>query len=298
MDEYGILSIIKDKIGDEYIGDDCAYLKDLDIVVTQDSLIEDIHFKRDWYTPKQLGYKAVIVNISDILASGAVPKYITISLSLPINISSDFVSNFYDGASSALSGAKIIGGDVTGSTEQILISITAIGTTQGRNISSRKNAKEGYSVITKGIHGASAAGLNELLKSGSNNDLILSHIAPKLEYKFSESIASTVKEPYAMMDTSDGIADALFKIAEASECKIIVDYNKIRTLNNISEDQVLFGGEDYKLVAAIPSSYVDRLDCDIIGKVVKYDGTRLDISGRKYNNYSQLKVYNHFSNHN
>ena len=76
MKEYNFLKIIKDQTQSTYIGNDCAYLKELGIVVTQDNFIEDIHFKRNWATPYQIGYKATAVNISDILASGAEPAYI------------------------------------------------------------------------------------------------------------------------------------------------------------------------------------------------------------------------------
>ena len=90
MNEISMLSTIKQIIGDKYIGDDCAYLPDLHIVLSQDSLVEDVHFNRKWCTPYQLGYKSAVVNISDILASGAKPEYMTVSLSLPANIDDDF----------------------------------------------------------------------------------------------------------------------------------------------------------------------------------------------------------------
>jgi len=294
INEQNILNIIQSKIGTEFIGDDCAYLKDLGIVVSQDSLIEDIHFKREWSTPYQLGYKSIAVNISDILASGAEPKYITIALSLPKNIDENFVSEFYDGAKSALYCAKIVGGDITGSTDKIIISVTAIGTTKGRNISSRGNAKVGYAIITKGFHGSSSAGLAELISGGSNIELIKAHLEPQLEHEFSQTISTLIKEPYAMMDTSDGLGDALFKIAQSSGVSIKVDYDKIPHLDLVTKEQVLFGGEDYKLVAAIPEKYISNIKGAVkIGSVEKSDCT-LNISGYKYNNYSELNLYNHF----
>ena len=295
MKEADILKIIKSKIGCELIGDDCAFLKDLDIVVSQDSLIEDVHFKRSWCSPYQLGYKSVIVNISDILASGASPAYVTIALSLPQNIDENFISDFYNGACYALNGAKIAGGDITGSVDKIAISVTAIGTVAGRNISSRKNAKEGYIIITNGLHGTSSAGLNELINNGMNNELISAHLEPKLEYDFSVFMSQNVIEPYAMMDTSDGLADALFQIAESSNVTIQVDYQKIKHLNNVSMEQVLFGGEDYKLVAAIPEHYKNIINFDIIGEVTKYDGTRLKISDLCYKSYDELNTFKHFN---
>ena len=296
MREYNLINIIKNSVNNEFIGDDCAYLKDFDLVVTQDSLIENIHFKRSWYTPYQLGYKSVIVNISDILASGAEPKYITVSLSVPSKIDEEYIKAFYEGIKSGLSGAQIIGGDITGSKNDIMISITAIGSTLIRNISSRKNAKIGYKIITKGLHGDSAAGLKELLNNGNNKKLINAHISPKLEYKFSNDISTSVNADYAMMDTSDGIADALFKIAEASKVKISVDYNKIPHSLYVNKQQVLFGGEDFKLIAAIPEKFVPLIEgAVVIGEVQKFDGIRLDISGDKYKNYNELNVFNHFN---
>ena len=80
MKEKEFISIIKNTLKSEYIGDDCAYLKDLGIVVTQDSLVENVHFLRKKITPFQLGYKSVMVNISDIAASGGDPKYLTVSI--------------------------------------------------------------------------------------------------------------------------------------------------------------------------------------------------------------------------
>lgn len=283
MKEQDFINIIKNQIGNEYIGDDCAYLKDLGIVVTQDSLVEDVHFKLAWCTPYQLGYKAVTVNISDILASGAEPKYITIALSLPANIDENFVEEFYKGAKSALRGAKIIGGDITGS-DKVFISITAIGTTKGRKISSRKNAKIGDVVITKGEFGKSALGLKELKNGGKNLELIRAHLEPQLEENFAKEIATQIDCEYAMMDTSDGLADALFQIAQSSNVSID---------SKIVEG--IFGAEDYKLVATVPRKFLKRLtEYEIIGEVMERQDYILKIGEKKYYNYDELGLYNHF----
>ena len=295
MKEIDFIKTITNIVDNQYIGDDCAFLKDLGIVISQDSLVENIHFKRQWCTPYQLGYKAITVNISDILASGAKPKYVTVALSLPKDISEDYVKEFYRGAKSALYGAKIVGGDITGSNTDIIVSVAAIGVTNGRNISSRSYAKEGYIVVTKGMHGTSSAGLAELMKGGENDTLIKAHLEPQVEYEFSKQISTLVKDKYAMIDTSDGIADALFRIAEASNVKLVIDYDKIPKMKNITEEQVLFGGEDYKLVAAIPKKYLPQINgASVIGFVEKFDGTRLEIAGKKYSSYDELDVYNHF----
>lgn len=283
MKEQTLINIIKNQTGDEYIGDDCAYLKDLGIVVTQDSLVEDVHFKLTWCTPYQLGYKAVTVNISDVLASGAEPKYITIALSLPASIDENFVEEFYKGAKSALRGAKIIGGDITGS-DKVFISITAIGTTNGRQISSRKNAKIGDVVITKGEFGKSALGLKELKNGGKNLELIRAHLEPQLEELFAKEIATQIDCEYAMMDTSDGLADALFQIAQSS--KVSIDSKIV---------EGIFGAEDYKLVATVPRKFLKRLtEYEIIGEVIERQDYILKIGEKKYYNYDELGLYNHF----
>lgn len=297
MNESNLINLIKKQIGDEYIGDDCAYLSDFGLVMTQDSLVENIHFKRDWITPYELGYKSIAVNISDIFASGAIPKYVTISLSLPKNIDENFVEKFYKGAKEALHGAKIVGGDITGSENDIFISVAAIGSDNGRKISSRKNAEQGYVIITEGFYGTSAAGLEELFAGGTNETYINAHLKPELNEKFSKEIAILSKEDYAMMDSSDGLADALFKIAQSSGVKICVDYDKIPHLDDIANpDLILFGGEDYNLVAAVPETLLDNLsEYTLIGRVEeKTDDTVLEIGNNKYSLYDELKVYNHF----
>ena len=140
MNEKELIKIIKTSLKSDYIGDDCAYLKDLGIVISQDSLVENVHFKTDFITPYQLGYKSIMVNISDICASGAKPTYLTISLSLPKHTDEKFVREFYEGAKDAANGVEIVGGDLTGS-DRIYVSVTAIGLAKGRKISSRSNAQ-------------------------------------------------------------------------------------------------------------------------------------------------------------
>ena len=97
MNEKSLIKLIKSTLNSsEYIGDDCAYLPDLGIVITQDSLVEDVHFKTSFITPYQLGFKTVMVNISDVCASGAEPEYLTIPLSLPDYIDEKFVIPLYE----------------------------------------------------------------------------------------------------------------------------------------------------------------------------------------------------------
>lgn len=295
MKENEFISIIKKIAQNTLIGDDCAYLKELGIVISQDNFIENVHFKNEWYTAFQLGYKAASINISDILASGGVPKYLTVGLSLPSYINSQFIEDFYKGVLAVSDNIEIIGGDITGSSDNIFVSITAIGIDSGRRIASRKNAKPNYIVITKGMHGSSSLGLYELLNNIKDMKHVKSHILPTLEYKFSEQIASNITTDYAMMDTSDGLADAIYKIAESSNVTIDIDYNKIPHEPDVPKDNVLFGGEDYKLVAAIPRNFLKFIDdAVIIGYVKEFDGTYLNIDNVSYKNYDELNTFNHF----
>ena len=293
MKEKEFISIIKDALNSDYIGDDCAYLKDLGIVVSQDSLVEDVHFKRNLITPFQLGYKSIMVNISDICASGGECVYLTVYLSLPENVDSNFVKDFYKGANKACGqNIKIVGGDITGS-GKIFISICAIGKTAGRNISSRANAQVGQKIIVSGVHGSSSAGLR-LLPNG-NAKLIKSHLEPKAQIEFASKISKTVKEKYAMMDTSDGLMDALSTIANESKVMLDIDFDKIPYDKEIVQfkdwkDLVLFGGEDYQIVATVPQDY----DSGIVIGYVK-EGLGVNLSGQYFSKEDvEKKLFNHF----
>lgn len=303
MKEKELIQIIKTTLNSEYIGDDCAYLKDLGIVITQDSLVENIHFKMNYMTPFQLGFKSVMVNISDICASGAKPLYLTISLSLPKYIDDEFIKNFYAGAKEAAQDVKIVGGDLTGS-DKIFISVTALGTDKGRKISSRANAKAGYKIIVSGEHGNSAKGLEVLLKHPSsvlrtptrgegNKKFIQAHLMPVAQRKFSKQIAENIDCNYAMMDTSDGLADALIQIAKASNVTLSADTSKIPHDQAVDMNSVLYGGEDYQLVACVPENILKKIsDYTIIGEV-KHGSSGIEIDGIFYSDIDD-KLYNHF----
>lgn len=293
MNEKELIKIIKSTLNSEYIGDDCAYLPDLGIVVTQDSLVEDVHFKLDFITPFQLGYKSVTVNISDVCASGAEPKYLTISLSLPKYVDENFVKNFYEGAKLAAGDVKIVGGDLTGS-DKIYISAAAIGSAKGRKISSRSNAKAGYKIIVSGEHGSSAYGLKLLLNGERTPDyFIKAHLMPAAQRELSRQIAENTQEDYAMMDTSDGLADALMQIAKASKAVLSVDTSKIPHASCVDMNTVLYGGEDYQLAAAVPETLLKNLNGYTIIGDVKDGDAGLIIDGKFYTDIDD-KLYNHF----
>src|SRR5574344_1026104 len=300
MKEKEFIQIIKQELNSKFIGDDCAYLKDLGIVVTQDSLVEDVHFSLEYMTAYELGYKSAMVNISDIAASGAKPLYLTVALSLPKDISSTFVKEFYRGLKEASKNVEIVGGDITGS-DKVFVSVTAIGSDKGRRISSRRNAKIGQKIVVSGNHGSSSVGL-KLLQNGNidkNNKFIKTHLMPNAQLEFSEKISKNISYDYAMMDTSDGLADALFALSEESDVKLAIDFEKIPHEKDLEQfenwqNEVLFGGEDYGIVACIDNPSADM---QIIGEVKEGNGIEINCCG-KIKNLTRVDVeenlYNHF----
>ena len=307
MNEINLISKIKNTLKSQYIGDDCAYLKDLGIVISQDSLVEDIHFNKHMMSPYQIGYKSVMVNLSDIAASGAKPAYLTVALSLPKEIEDEAVVEFYEGAKSALKGldVEIVGGDITGS-DKLYISISVIGKTLDRKISSRSHAKIGHKIITSGVHGSSAAGLRILQNNlEPDKDLIKAHLMPVAQIDFAKQISEQIQEDYAMMDTSDGLFDALFKIGSASDCTMSVDFERILYDPKIKEyfsdykDLILFGGEDYQIVATVPVELLPSLkDYIIIGEVLPKEDCVIKLNTEnnveKFNELGN-KCFNHFA---
>lgn len=301
MKEKEFISSIKNILNSNYIGDDCAYLPDLGIVITQDSLVEGVHFSLDFMSPYQLGYKSVMVNVSDVVSSGANPKYLTIALSLPSHIQKDFVEEFYQGAKAACGNEiQVVGGDITGA-DKVYVSVCAVGSTEYRKISSRKNARRGYKVVVSGLHGSSAAGLRQLLAGEKvQTDFIKAHLEPKAQIEFGRNIGKSLQLDYAMMDTSDGLMDALSTIANESGVLLEVYFDKIPYDYHLVQfddfqDLVLFGGEDYGIVAVVP----EELDCGgvVIGHVKEGLGVDLRF-GQNIVHYSkedvEKKIYNHF----
>lgn len=282
MKELDFLKIINSSLEDNsFLGDDCAYLKEFGLFITQDTLVENIHFKMGWTTPEQLAEKSIAVNLSDLAASACLPKYLTISLSLPNTTGEDFIEKFYKSVNKTCKkyGVEVIGGDLTGSVETC-ISICAIGQKISKHISSRKNAKDGDLVVVTGTFGGSHAGLHMLEKEIKEPyALINKHLTPTPRIQEGLEIGENASSDFAMMDSSDGLIDALFKIATASNVCLEVDFEKIPVSEELKlkfknyQDFVIQGGEDYELVACIDEKTFKKLDKNkfrCIGKVTTY----------------------------
>lgn len=289
MKENKFLDTIQNIIHSDFIGDDTAYVKEKDLIITQDTLVEDVHFRTDWLTPYQLGRKSISVNLSDIAASGGIPQYALISLSLPTHYDEDFIEKFYTGLNDVCKEFKtqIIGGDITGS-EKIVITITLLASGARTPVSKRSNAEINDLIVTTGVHGSSAAGLWLLENPSTKLDyktkakLFSSHVNPFPQIEIGRKIAETISDKLCMMDSSDGLADALFKISQMSNVGIEIDFNSIPYDKSIEEvaklaekdyiDWIFYGGEDYQLVAAISQSdyeNIKHLPLTVIGKVTQ-----------------------------
>ncbi len=287
MKETDFLKIINNTLtNSKYLGDDCADLSDLDIFVTQDTLVEDVHFSMYTTTPYLLGRKSVNVNLSDLAAALSMPKYITVSLSVPNTTEDEFISELYRGINEVCRehNVTVIGGDITGS-EKIVISITAIGKRISLHNSSRKNAKKGDYVLVTGNIGDSSAGLHSLTNFlRADKKLLEAHLNPSARVEQGIKPAGIIDGDIAVTDTSDGLCDALYKISQASRHAIEIDYDKLPVSqelkdytkrNNLNiDDFVLWGGEDFELVLCVPDDIYAKLDDKIytcIGRVINKD---------------------------
>ena len=252
--EKQFLDIIQKTISDNsYLGNDCAYLPDFNLVLSQDNLVEGVHFDFNLMTYFEVGMKAVLVNLSDIFASGSKPLYISIGISGKLN--DDFISEFYKGANKICDdfGVKIIGGDLT-SGEKISISITALGKPYGI-VSSLNSAHIGDVICLRGVCGASALGF-KYLKAGVNSPLVSYHKKPELFPQTACVVANSASKEYVMTDLSDGLYTSLLKISEMSNTLASISYCDIPCVED-DFNSVMFGGEDYSMLCVLSPEHFE-----------------------------------------
>ncbi len=274
MKELEYLDIINKTLSDvSLLGDDCAYLKDFDLCITQDSLVENVHFSLKTTDAYTLGQKAVNVNLSDLAAAGAVPLFVTISLSLPKNKDIDFVKDFYKGVEKSVSkyGVTVAGGDLTGA-QNVYISICAAGKKYNNVKVSRTFAKPGDIIVVTGTHGSSAGGLRLLSQKKTEPALLLKkHLLPEAQIEKSKVIMQTALEcnikSIAMMDSSDGLSDALYKLSAGCGYLFDIDLPSIpvdKELKDTFPDDwknlTMWGGEDFELVCCVEPKIFEKLD--------------------------------------
>tara|TARA_B100000315_G_scaffold138699_1_gene127769 strand:- start:6433 stop:7431 length:999 start_codon:yes stop_codon:yes gene_type:complete len=299
-------------------GDDCAVVAppDQDILMTSDTLIEDVHFDLHYVSPEMLGKKSIVVNLSDIAAMGGSPLYILISLGIPISTSVEFVEKLYVGFESMAKkyNCNIIGGDISNSTNGLIISITVVGEIKKNILIRRAGARIRDKIFVTGTLGNSAAGLEILKRPNSvkKNKLIEDHLCPKPRLIEGKILAEKIAVS-AMIDLSDGLASDLKRICEESKCGARIYLNKIplshglrrfkKSLNKNILDYALYGGEDYELLFTIKGKKIPQLQKgwrkmkipitnigEILDKrhgiiLVSHDGKEKTLSKRGYDHF-------------
>lgn len=300
------------------IGDDAAVLSvdDGEVqVVSTDLLMEGIHFDLMYHPLKHLGYKAVVVNVSDICAMNAIPKQITLSLALSNRFSVEALEEFYAGVYAACQqyDVDLIGGDTTSSRQGLAISVTAIGTAKPSDIVYRTGAKPGDLVCITGDLGAAYLGL-QLLEREKQLYLDNPDIQPDLEeqsYVVGKQLKPEARldmiatfrqygfKPTSMMDISDGLASELFHLCKANDCGVLIEEAMV-PLRDESQllalkfqldpiTTALNGGEDYELVFTADEADLEKIKqmpgIYIIGEMKEADfGKKLLTTGGHHHN--------------
>jgi thiamine-monophosphate kinase len=233
-------------------------------LVTTDMLVEEIDFRRGWTTPRDLGRKSIAVNLSDLGAMGAEPRFFTISLGMPSDITNRWIREFYDGLTSCgrEHGAVLAGGDLSGA-DKITISITAFGESVNRKVLYRSGGRPGDLLFVTGTPGKSAAGLRLLQqgilrsRSGPRSEALRAHRTPEPRCAVGQWLAQS-GDARCMMDISDGISADLPRICAASGTDAEIFAEKVPVFAESALwgcdplELALSGGEDFELLFAVP----------------------------------------------
>jgi len=269
------------------IGDDAAVLNasEKQTLVTTDLLVEGVHFDLSYMPLKHLGYKAVMVNLSDVYAMNGVAEQITVSIAVSNRFPLEAIEELYAGIQLACDTYKVdlIGGDTTSSTKGILISVTAIGKAEKEDVVYRNGAKETDLIVVSGDLGAAYLGLQvlerekQVFKVDPNNQpdldnytyLIERQLKPEARKDIAPLLKAMEVKPTAMIDISDGLSSELFHICTQSNvgCKIYedklpLDPQVISACEEFELDSTmvaLSGGEDYELLFTVPIADFDKI---------------------------------------
>ena len=271
------------------IGDDCAVLRPAeghDLLVTTDTQEEGVHFRIDWATPQDIGWRCLAVNVSDIAAMGGVSLGAVVALSLPETLTVAFVESMYDGMNALAESydCPIIGGNISKSTERLSVTITVLGSTPRGTSAYRASARAGDAIWVTGELGGAKAGLEALKQpqavSGMPVDGVLARYLRPLP-RLREAQFLRQHGAHSLIDLSDGLSSDLAHVCEASGVGARLDAEDIpisnetrrvaRALGLDALTMALHGGEDFELCvtapleAAIPleQGFRDQFDCPL-----------------------------------
>lgn len=269
------------------IGDDAAVLdfKDKKAVVSTDLLIEGVHFDLAYMPLRHLGYKAVVVNVSDICAMNATPTQITVSVAVSNRFTLEALEELFDGIAHAAQfyNIDVIGGDTTSSQKGLIISITAIGEADEKAITYRNGAQDNDLLVVTGDLGAAYMGLQVLEREkqvfavNPNNQpdldaysyLIERQLKPEARHDIPLLLKKLEVQPTAMIDISDGLSSEIIHLCKQSkvgcnlfEEKIPMDPQLINVCEEFNIDSTtvaINGGEDYELLFTIKLEDFDKI---------------------------------------
>jgi len=306
------------------IGDDCAVIGqgDTQTLVTTDLLVEGVHFDLSYMPLKHLGYKAVMVNLSDVYAMNGKAKQITVSIAVSNRFPLEALEELYAGIHLACNTYKVdmVGGDTTSSTKGLLISITAIGEVEKEKCVYRNGAKPNDLLVVSGDLGAAYLGLQvlerekQVFQVNPNAEhelekytyLVERQLKPEARKDIAKLLADLEVQPTSMIDISDGLSSEILHLCKESETgcqlfedKIPLDQQVISTCEEFNMDSTtvaLSGGEDYELLFTVKQEDFPKIKANpnlsIIGhmtdepdliQLVTRGGQKVDIIAQGWN---------------
>ena len=308
LGEFGLIDhltkefVVKNKTSLKGVGDDAAVVaagRDDGVVITTDSLLEGIDFDLTYFPLKHLGYRAVTVGVSDILAMNAKPEQIIISLGVSSKLPVEALEDLYEGIDFACKelGVDLVGGDTSASMTGLVINITAIGRAKRKAISYRSGAQFNDLICITGNLGAAYMGLQLLerekrvLANVENPEpqfkgyeyLLQRYLKPRARKDIIDLLAEEKIVPTSMIDISDGLASEVLQICKASKCGARIYLDRIpiaKQTTQLAEEMhldpvvaALNGGEDYELMFTVPlamQEQVMRLGVvDVVGHITR-----------------------------
>lgn len=242
-------------------GDDCAVIPKEDgsfLLITTDSMVEDVHFRRSYFSGEDLGWKLVSVNVSDVAAMMGEPEFAVINLQLPKGIEAAYLDSIYKGINQACEhyGLSLVGGD-TVSSKTLSLSLTVVGKTN--TPAYRSGCQVGDDLWLTGEVGLAGLGL-EILEGrtvDSSKKAEAAHLRPLACLDFVRNLKSQSIQPSAMIDISDGFLQDLAHISNASSCSFELEEEVPRVLGY---EKALSSGEDYQLLFTASSKLRPELE--------------------------------------
>jgi thiamine-monophosphate kinase len=232
-------------------------------VVTQDTVVEGVHFPVEWDAWRELGYKAAAVNLSDLAAMGAEPEGLVVTIALPDEISAEAVADLYVGLNEP--GVPVLAGD-TSSAPQTMITVTALG--RSDRVPGRAGARPGDALVVTGPLGAAAAGFYAMQHNLSGfEELVERQKRPVFRLEEGRRLAPSA---HAMIDISDGILRDAGRIAARSGVRIVIDPDAVPVAPRVAEvaDLPFWKlGEDYELLAVLTPDEASASGFPIVGRV-------------------------------